>query len=45
MKCWIAIALATAAFAQEYEIGANIGYGFYRNGSIYSSNGTAEAGI
>jgi len=45
MKCWIAIAFATAAFALEYEIGANIGYRFYRNGSIPSSNGTAEAGI
>jgi opacity protein-like surface antigen len=38
--------LASAAYAQEqYEIGANIGYGFYRDGSIYSPFGTAQAGI
>ena len=37
--------LTSAAFAQHYEIGANIGYGLYRNGSIYSDSGTAQAGI
>jgi len=36
---------APAAFAQRYELGADVGYGFYRNGSIYSSDGTAQAGI
>jgi opacity protein-like surface antigen len=30
---------------QQYEIGADIGYGFYRDGSIYSASGTAQAGI
>ena len=30
---------------QQYEIGADVGYGFYRDGSIYSSAGTAQAGI
>ena len=30
---------------QQYEVGADIGYGFYRNGSIYSAAGTAQAGI
>jgi hypothetical protein len=32
-------------FAQQYEIGADIGYGFYRNGTIYSNAGNAQAGI
>jgi opacity protein-like surface antigen len=41
----VAAALVSTAFAQQYELGANIGYGFYRNGSIYSSAGTAQAGI
>ena len=36
---------AGAAFAQHYEIGANIGHGVYRDGSIYSTSGTAQAGI
>jgi len=36
---------AAAAFGQQYQIGADIGYGFYRNGTIYSTAGNAEAGI
>jgi opacity protein-like surface antigen len=36
---------ATAAFGQQYEVGANIGYGFYRNGTIFSNSGNAQAGI
>ncbi len=36
---------AGAAFGQQYEIGADVGYGFYRDGSIYSAVGTAQAGI
>jgi hypothetical protein len=28
-------------FVVRYEIGANIGYGFYRNGTIFSDSGTA----
>jgi opacity protein-like surface antigen len=39
------IFLISPAFAQQYEIGADVGYGFYRNGSIYSNAGTAQAGI
>jgi hypothetical protein len=31
--------------AQNWEIGAGAGYGFYHNGSIISPNGTADAGI
>jgi hypothetical protein len=34
-----------AAFGQQYEIGANIGYGFYRGGTIFSDSGAAQAGI
>jgi len=37
--------LACTAFAQQYEIGANIGYGVYRDGTIYSASGSAQAGI
>jgi opacity protein-like surface antigen len=39
------ILLAFPAVAQQYEIGAEIGYGIYRNGSIYSNTTTVEAGI
>lgn len=44
-KYSIVILLAGEAFAQRYEIGAAIGYGFYNNGTIFSTSGTAEAGI
>jgi hypothetical protein len=39
---------ASAAYGQEYpqyEIGANIGYGVYRDGSIYAPGGEARAGV
>jgi opacity protein-like surface antigen len=43
---WVVLALlAVSAFGQTREIGADFGYGFYRNGSIYSDAGTAQAGI
>lgn len=47
---WALIFLAGAtAWAQQplerYEIGADVGYGIYRDGSIYSNVGTAKAGI
>lgn len=45
MRYAIVFLFADAAFAQQYEIGADVGYGFYRDGSIYSSQGTAKAGI
>jgi opacity protein-like surface antigen len=45
MRFPLVILLASACFAQQYEAAANIGYGFYRNGSIYSSDGAAAAGI
>jgi opacity protein-like surface antigen len=45
MGAAVAAFLVSAAFAQRYELDANAGYGFYRNGTIYSSTGTAQAGI
>jgi opacity protein-like surface antigen len=47
MKHIAAMLLLTAAACgqEQYEVGANIGYGFYRDGSIYSGAGTAQAGI
>ena len=45
MKYAVLLLFAGRAFAQQYEIGAGFGYGLYRNGSIYSAAGTAEAGI
>jgi opacity protein-like surface antigen len=46
MKYLVPVLLfSTAAFAQQYEIGASIGYGIYRNGTIFSDSGSAEAGI
>ena len=40
-----ALALAPAAFGQQYEIGADIGYGVYRNGTVFSATESASAGI
>lgn len=45
MRHVIAILFASTALAQQYEMGADIGYGIYRAGTIFSSVGTAEAGI
>jgi len=36
---------SSCAFAQHYEVGADIGYGFYSKGTIYSSSGIIDAGI
>lgn len=45
-RYFIAVFLVSAAcYAQQYEVGADVGYGFYRSGTILSSSGTAEAGI
>lgn len=47
MRCLVVVLLAPAGLAQQqqYELSADVGYGFYRDGSIYSSEGTAKAGI
>lgn len=35
----------SACFAQQYEIGGAIGYGWYRNGTIFGPGASATAGI
>jgi opacity protein-like surface antigen len=45
VKFLTALFFTAAAFAQQFEIGANVGYGWYRDGQIFSSTGTADAGI
>lgn len=45
MKFAVVLLLAGAASAQQWEIGADVGYGIYRDGSIFSSTETVEAGI
>jgi opacity protein-like surface antigen len=45
VKYLVAAVFAMTACGQTYELGGNIGYGIYHNGSIYSPAGTAQAGI
>jgi opacity protein-like surface antigen len=45
MRYAVLVLFAPAAFGQQYEIGADVGYGFYHDGAIYSAYGTAQAGI
>jgi len=45
MRCLFVLLFCCAVFGQQYEVGANIGYGWYRDGSIYSPYGTVDAGI
>src|SRR5437870_1821537 len=45
MKYLMGIAFTVAVFGQQYQIGADIGYGFYRNGTIYSAAGSVQAGL
>ena len=45
MRYFAVILFATVACAQPYELGADIGYGIYHNGTIFSDVGTAQAGI
>jgi hypothetical protein len=40
-----ALLAAPWAFAQSFEFGGTIGYGIYRNGTIFGAGSTAEAGI
>jgi hypothetical protein len=35
----------SVCFAQQYEVGADIGYGVYQDGTIFASGVTAAAGI
>jgi opacity protein-like surface antigen len=45
MKYFMGVIFTVAAFGQHYELGADIGYGIYRDGSIISSTETARAGV
>lgn len=40
-----ALLLSPLCFAQDWELGAAAGDGAYKGGSVYSANGTAQAGI
>jgi opacity protein-like surface antigen len=41
----VVVLFAGVLCAQPYEVGATAGYGVYRDGSVYSASGVAEAGI
>jgi outer membrane protein W len=41
----VLVLFAGPALAQRFQLGADIGYGLYRNGTIYSSSGALTAGI
>jgi opacity protein-like surface antigen len=41
----ILVLFSSTCFAQQYEVGADVGYGVYQDGTIFSSTGTAEAGV
>lgn len=45
MRYLILFVFATGASAQQYEVGADFGYGWYRDGSIYAPGASARAGI
>jgi hypothetical protein len=45
VRAVLLLLVAGTAFGQQYEVGADVGYGLYRNGSIYSASGTLQAGI
>ncbi len=45
MKWCLGIVFVVTVFGQQREIGADIGYGIYRNGTIYSAAESVQAGI
>jgi hypothetical protein len=45
IKLAIGFFFSAACFAQHWELGGGFGYGWYHNGSIISTGGTATAGI
>ena len=45
MRLLAGFVFASALLGQTYEIGADIGYGIYNNGTIFSSQETIQAGI
>src|SRR5580693_842357 len=44
-RCLLLFLSCSACFAQQCEVGAGIGYGFYRDGTIFAGSVTAEAGV
>ena len=44
-KLAVGLVMAGACMAQTWELGAGVGYGSYRNGTITSPGGTADAGV
>ena len=45
LKLLAALLFAAACFAQPYEIGGTIGYGIYRDGTVFGPGISAQAGI
>src|SRR5947209_3757888 len=45
MRFAVMVLFSAVAFAQQYQLGAVIGYGVYRNGTIYSASEKIQAGI
>jgi opacity protein-like surface antigen len=41
----VALLVAPSVFAQPFQLGGSIGYGLYRNGTIFGPGSTATAGI
>jgi hypothetical protein len=44
-RCLLLLLLSSACFAQQYEVGANLGYGIYRDGTIFASGSTSQTGV
>jgi opacity protein-like surface antigen len=45
LAAFLFVSAAAGQQFQQFQIGAEIGYGFYRNGSIFSNESTVQAGI
>jgi len=45
MRYLVLLFFSAAALGQQYEVGAVIGYGIYRDGTIFSDSQTVQAGI
>lgn len=44
-RCLLLLLLSASCLAQQYEAGADVGYGVYRDGTIFAGGITAGAGI
>jgi opacity protein-like surface antigen len=45
VRCLLLFVSCSVCFAQQYEVGADIGYGVYHDGTIFTGTVTAEAGV